>query len=165
MSDVVNDAANYPPVRSLLPHDGAMVLLDRVLSADDDNLCAEVRIGAATLFYDGAAVGAWVGVEYMAQAIAAHAGYLARRRGDPVKVGFLLGARRYEAQCPGFTLGSVLHVHVHRALQGENGLGAFECRIEDRDGAPGASVATATITVFQPANVSEFLQESGNGSE
>nr|WP_317202904.1 3-hydroxylacyl-ACP dehydratase [Janthinobacterium sp.] len=135
-----------------------MLLLDRVVSADAENLCAEVRIHAASMFCDGRAVGAWVGVEYMAQAIAAHAGFLARGRGEAVKVGFLLGARRYEARCPEFAVGAVLRVHVHCALRGENGLGAFECRIVDGCGAPGAALATATITVFQPENVNDFLQ-------
>lgn len=147
----------FPPIRTLVPHAGPMVLLDQVLSADEENLCAEVTITAASLFYADDGVGAWVGVEYMAQAIAAHAGYLAQRDGAQIKVGFLLGARRYEAQVPAFAAGSVLHVHVHRALQAENGLGAFECRIELQ----GVTVAMATITVFQPADVNEFLEGSG----
>ncbi len=70
----------------------------------------------------------------MAQAIAAHAGYLARQRGEPVQVGFLLGTRRYVCSVPLFPVGSVLHVHVQRALQGDNGLGAFDCRIDDANG-------------------------------
>jgi predicted hotdog family 3-hydroxylacyl-ACP dehydratase len=129
-----------------------------VLAADEESLCAEVAIGPATLFCDGNGVGAWVGVEYMAQAVAAHAGYAARRRGDPVKVGFLLGSRHYECSRPMFALGSLLHVHVQRVLQGENGLGAFECRIVDAHDPSGSTVAAATITVFQPENVSDFLQ-------
>ncbi|MES2039448.1 MAG: hotdog family protein [Pseudomonadota bacterium] len=149
---------DLPPVRDLVPHDGEMVLLDRVLSADDENLCAEVSIRPETLFCEASGVGAWVGIEYMAQAIAAHAGYLAQLRGEPVKVGFLLGSRRYDCNQPAFALGSVLHIHVHKALQGDNGLGAFECQI--RDSANGASLANATITVFQPANVKDFLQRS-----
>ncbi len=144
----------YPPVADLLPHSGRMVLLDRVAAADDENLCAEVAIRADSAFCDGAAVGAWVGIEYMAQAIAAHAGWLARRRGDAVRVGFLLGSRKYEAAVPAFAVGSVLQVHAHRVLQGDNGLGAFECRIEH----DGTVVATATVTVFQPDNVNEFLK-------
>lgn len=162
---VAEAPATYPDMRELVPHDGAMVLLDRVLWADDEALCAELTIRPDTLFCDGAAVGAWVGVEYMAQAIAAHAGHLALRRGEPVRVGFLLGARRYDARRPGFALGSVLRVQVRRVLQGENGLAAFECQIEDSGAAQTCTVATATITVFQPDNVSEFLQESTNGSK
>ncbi|MET3132920.1 putative hotdog family 3-hydroxylacyl-ACP dehydratase [Oxalobacteraceae bacterium GrIS 1.11] len=152
----------FPPIGSLLPHEGAMILLDRVLAADAENLCAEVTIRSDSLFFDGRAVGAWVGIEYMAQAIAAHAGYLARGRGEAVKVGFLLGARRYEAPCPDFILGSVLLVHVHSVMHGENGLAAFECRIEQA-GAPGTSLATATVTVFQPENVNDFLLEDAHG--
>lgn len=156
--------ANLPPLRSLVPHAGAMVLLDRLVWAGEEDLCAEVAIGPRTLFNQGGAVGAWVGVEYMAQAIAAHAGYLALRRGGAVKIGFLLGARRYEARQAGFAEGGVLHVVVHRALQGENGLGAFECRIDDVGGAAARTVATATITVFQPDNVNDFLQGSGSAA-
>ena len=149
---------SYPDMRELVPHAGDMVLLDRVLAAGQDDLTAEVTIGPGTMFFDGAGVGSWVGIEYMAQAIAAHAGYLARQRGEPVKVGFLLGARRYTASVPLFPAGACLHVHAHHALQGENGLAAFECRIED--GASGALLANATITVFEPDNVNEFLQRS-----
>lgn len=148
-----------PDIRTLVPHSGAMVLLDRVLSADDENLCAEVRIHADSVFCDGASVGAWVGVEYMAQAIAAHAGWLALRRDEPVKVGFLLGARKYEASLAHFSVGSVLHVHAHRVLQGDNGLGAFECRIDQGGALQPVTLATATVTVFQPDNVNQFLKD------
>jgi predicted hotdog family 3-hydroxylacyl-ACP dehydratase len=149
---------NLPDIRTLVPHDGAMSLLGRLLAADAETLCAEVAIGADTLFLTDGAVGAWVGVEYMAQAVAAHAGFGARLRGEPVRVGFLLGTRRYACTVAAFPAGSVLHVHVQQVLRGENGLGAYDCRIVD--GAGGAEWASATITVFQPDNVEEFLQRS-----
>jgi predicted hotdog family 3-hydroxylacyl-ACP dehydratase len=95
----------------------------------------------------------------MAQAIAAHAGFLARQRGDAVKVGFLLGARRYQASTALFALGSVLVVRITRVLQGENGLAAFECSIHDSAMLAGVALAHATITVFQPHDVAEFIQE------
>jgi predicted hotdog family 3-hydroxylacyl-ACP dehydratase len=145
---------NLPDVRELVPHAGPMVLLNRVTAADAESLCAEVDISADTLFCDGEGVGAWVGIEYMAQAIAAHAGYTAVLRGEPVKVGFLLGSRRYECRLPRFSVGSVLRVHVQKVLQSENGLGSFECRIDAGE----TILATATVTVFQPDNVKEFLK-------
>jgi predicted hotdog family 3-hydroxylacyl-ACP dehydratase len=147
-----------PAIHTLVPHSGPMSLLGQLLAADAETLCAEVTIGPDTLFCDGREVGAWVGIEYMAQAVAAHAGYCALMRGEPVKVGFLLGSRRYQCSVPGFAVGMVLKVHVQRVLQGENGLGAFECRIEDGTG--GAQLASAMVTVFQPENVEEFLQRS-----
>ncbi len=149
---------NLPEIRSIVPHSGAMVLLDSVVFVDDENLCAEVNITRDTVFFDGDGVAAWVGIEYMAQAIAAHAGYLSSLRGDPVKVGFLLGARRYECSRPSFQLGSVLKISVQKILQAENGLGAFECRIDDSQDSTAGAVAVATITVFQPENVDDFLQ-------
>jgi predicted hotdog family 3-hydroxylacyl-ACP dehydratase len=148
-----------PVISALVPHRGSMSLLDRVLSADSESMCAEVAIHATSMFCDGASVGAWIGIEYMAQAVAAHAGYCASLRGEPVKVGFLLGTRRYDCACAGFAVGTVLQVHVRSELQGENGLGAFECRIDDQHG---ATLASATVTVYQPANVEEFLQRSSN---
>ena len=148
----------YPAIEGLVPHSGAMVLLDRVVAADAESLCAEVAIRPDSMFCDGAGVGSWVGIEYMAQAIAAYAGYRAALRGEPVKIGFLLGARRYQCQQPVFAVGQVLRVHVQRVLQGENGLGAFECRIADA--ATGADAAVATVTVFQPNDVDNFLQRS-----
>jgi predicted hotdog family 3-hydroxylacyl-ACP dehydratase len=155
-------AAVMPDVCELVPHSRDMVLLDRVLSADTDNLCAEVRIRADSVLAGGQGVGSWVGIEYMAQAISAHAGWLSHRRGGGAKVGFLLGSRKYDTSVPYFVPGSVLRVRVHRVLQAENGLGAFDCRIDDADAAEGAaSLATATVTVYQPHNVNQFL-EDGN---
>ena len=145
-----------PDIRSLVPHAGPMVLLDRVVSADADNLLAEVRIRSDSLFCNADGVGVWVGIEYMAQAIAAWAGCIARSRGEPVKLGFLLGTRRYECSRPIFVIGSLLQVHVRRVFQDESGLGSFECYIDDEQG----RVATATVTVFQPRNVNDFLERN-----
>jgi predicted hotdog family 3-hydroxylacyl-ACP dehydratase len=145
-----------PDIRSLVPHAGPMVLLDRVISADEDSLLAEVRIRSDSLFCNTDGVGAWVGIEYMAQAIGAWVGYTAQLHGEPVKLGFLLGTRRYECSCPIFVLGSLLRVHVLRVFQDENGLGSFECYIDNEAG----RVATATVNVFQPPNVNDFLDGS-----
>ena len=145
---------DFPDVRLLVPHAGSMVLLDRVISADAENLCAEVHIRPDSLFCAAEGVGAWIGIEYMAQAIGAYAGYTARLRGEPVKIGFLLGARRYECSRPIFPVGTVLRIHVRRVLQNENGLGSFECRIDNEDG----PLATANLTVYQPVNGMDLPQ-------
>ena len=147
-----------PEMRSLVPQSGSMVLLDRVLSADAERLCAEVVIRRDSLFCNAAGVGAWVGLEYMAQAIGAHAGYLASLAGEPVKLGFLLGTRRYECHCELFAPGAVLQVHVERQLLAQNGLGAYSCRIESHN----KELAAATVTVFQPADAQAILSGAVN---
>jgi predicted hotdog family 3-hydroxylacyl-ACP dehydratase len=135
-----------------------MVLLDRVIEVNEESLCAEVRIRPDSLFCSASGVGAWVGLEYMAQTIAAFAGYRAYLRGEDVKPGFLLGARRYECTLPMFSLGSLLEVHVRRVFESENGLGSFECHIEHGQ----EEVATAMLTVFQPADAADFVKGSSN---
>jgi predicted hotdog family 3-hydroxylacyl-ACP dehydratase len=143
-----------PDIRTLVPHSGKMLLLDRVVSSDEESLVAEVTIRSDSLFCAHGGVGAWAGMEYMAQAIAAYIGYRARLRGAPVKIGLLLGLRRYHCSCPIFALGSVLRVYVQCVFRGDDQMAAFECRIDDLE----RPVATATITVFQPANANDFLK-------
>jgi predicted hotdog family 3-hydroxylacyl-ACP dehydratase len=122
-----------------------MVLLDRVVSAGAESLCAETTIRRDSLFCANDGVGGWVGIEYMAQAIGAYAGYQAYLRGEPVKIGFVLGTRRYECRCSVFPIGSVLKVTVQRLLQNDNGIASFECRIDDNNG----ELANANLTVYE----------------
>ncbi len=149
---------DWPDIRSLIPQSGAMVLLDRVIAVDEESLCAEVHIRPDSLFCAASGVGAWVGLEYMAQTIAAFAGYTAYLRGEAVKPGFLLGARRYECTLPMFSPGSLLRVHVRRELQSENGLASFQCSIEQGQ----EEVAAARLTVFQPADAADFVKRTSN---
>lgn len=143
-----------PDIRTLVPHAGPMVLLDRLVSADDEILCAEVRIRHDSLFCVDGTVGAWVGLEYMAQAIGAFAGYTARLRGEPVKLGYLLGTRCYECVRPEFAAGTLLRVYIKRLLQSPDGLASFECRIEDESG----PIAWANLSVFQPADETQISE-------
>ena len=138
-------------IRALVPHAGPMLLLDRIVSVDAESVCAEVRIRKDSLFCVDGGVGAWVGLEYIAQAIAAYAGYRAALRGEAVKIGFLLGTRRYECVHPTFLLGSVIQVRAKRVLQTDDGLASFDCSIDDESGRLGG----ASVTVFQPANAEE----------
>lgn len=142
------------PIADIVPHAGTMSLLDMALEGDADSLLAQVTIQADSLFFDGEGVGGWVGIEYMAQAIAAWAGWHARLRGEAPKVGFLLGSRRYDCARPSFRLGEVLRIEVKQQFQADNGLGQFACRIE----IAGETVASAALTVFEPQDAKAFLE-------
>jgi predicted hotdog family 3-hydroxylacyl-ACP dehydratase len=148
---------NMPDIRSLVPHAGPMVLLDRVTAADEESLVAEVTIRSDSLFCTTAGVGAWIGLEYMAQTIGAYAGYLAYQRGEKVKIGFLLGTRHYECSRPYFTVGTRLQIHVRRVFQSDNGMGSFECRIEDG----GAALAHVILTVYQAVDDMQMRESVG----
>jgi predicted hotdog family 3-hydroxylacyl-ACP dehydratase len=137
------DVTNIP-VRELLPHDPPMVLLDRVISCGDSSLVAEVVVTPESMFCGEAGVPGWVGIEYMAQSVAAHAGALARERGGEPAIGYLLGTRSYKSAVSVFPIGATLTVSIE-PLFVEMGLGAFACRID-----MGETVAEATINVYQP---------------
>ena len=150
------------PIEQLVPHAGRMCLLDRAAAAEGEGLQAELTIAADDLFFDamgpGSGVGGWVGIEYMAQAVAAWAGLQARRVGGAPKIGFLLGSRRYWSSRSAFAAGETLRITVRREFQADNGLGQFDCRI---DIGP-ETVATAQLTVFGPADPVEFLKGQGD---
>lgn len=148
------DVANIP-VRELLPHEPPMVLLDKVISCEESSLVAEVVISRESMFCDESGVPGWVGIEYMAQSVAAHAGALARQRGDEPAIGYLLGTRSYKSAVSAFPIGSLLTIVVE-PLFVEIGLGAFACRID-----MGGTVAEATINVYQPGDNSPEDIDSG----
>lgn len=138
--------ARQIPIEDLLPHAPPMVLLDRVLEAADEHLTAELAIRSDSEFCRDGRVGNWVGIEYMAQTVAAWSGWQARQRGEAVKVGFLLGTRRYDAFVPEFSVGDQLTVRVEREFQAENGLARFRAQIHR-----GAELcAQASISVYEP---------------
>lgn len=130
-----------------------MLLLQRLLAADDETVLAEVDITPDALFAQADGVPAWVGVEYMAQAVAAWAGVRAQRAGGKPRLGFLLGTRRYQAQVPLFSHGSTLQVQVRCELMADNGLGQFDCQIMSS----GQLLCQARLSVFEPEDAGEVL--------
>ncbi|MDD2659518.1 MAG: 3-hydroxylacyl-ACP dehydratase [Methylococcales bacterium] len=131
-------------VEDLLPHSGIMVLVNRVIEFDEENMVTEVIVRDDGLFGDGNTVPAWLGIEYMAQTIAALGGMKRRLAGEPLNLGFLLGTRRYVCNVGTFAVGSILSVSIKQLVE-DQGLGVFDCRIS----AEGIS-ASAKLNVYQP---------------
>lgn len=144
----------FPAISELVPHQGPMSLLDRVIAAEGERLSAEVTVPAQGLFSHEDGVGAWVGIEYMAQAVAAWAGYQARQQGGEPRIGLLLGTRRYRCSVARFAPGQRLQVDIERGYQADNGLGQFACRIVS----DGRELASAQLTVFGPEDPGAFLR-------
>ena len=139
-------------IDDLVPHSGSMCLLDRVVDYGEDWLHAEVGISPESLFAEERGVPAWVGIEYMAQAIAAYGGLLERAKGNEPKIGFLLGSRNYACDADYFTIGLTLSIKVTRELIAENGLNVFACELDAK-----GLHAQAVVNVFQPDDVDRFL--------
>jgi predicted hotdog family 3-hydroxylacyl-ACP dehydratase len=121
-----------PLIEEILPHEGAMVLLSRVLSHQGDLTVCAVNVDESGMFRDeSGAVPVWVGIEYMAQCVAAHAGLVARAAGGQPQPGFLLGGRRVTFHVARFERGAKLRVNAHRVWGGPGGMASFDCSLED----------------------------------
>jgi predicted hotdog family 3-hydroxylacyl-ACP dehydratase len=149
-----SDILLLPPLAELVPHSGSMLLLDELLHADEERTVARTTIRPDQLFADDEGVPGWVGIEYMAQTMAAWSGARGFRSGQPPRIGFLVGTRRYECDVPVFPPGSVLTITANAEMISEESLSLFACTIS----VGGREVARADITVFQPADAQAFLQ-------
>ncbi len=150
------------PAIDLVPHAGRMSLLHEVLACEGDRLVAEAVIDAGQLFHDslgeGTGVGAWIGIELMAQAVAAWAGAQGRVRGEAPRIGLLLGCRRYRSTRSRFEAGERLSIAIAREFQADNGLGQFACELRLAGEPPEAPpLAQAQLTVFGPPDPAAFL--------
>jgi predicted hotdog family 3-hydroxylacyl-ACP dehydratase len=122
-----------------------MLLLDRVLSYDGECVICETVLEPGSPFVDGGEVPAVVGIEYMAQTIAAGAGLSARDKGDAAaRMGFLLGCRNLTIAVDSFHVGDRLTIEARRTW-GENEIGSFACKVQRGD----AVLVEGALTVYQ----------------
>ena len=91
------------PVAELVPHAGDMILIDEVLEFGTDHIETRLVVRSGGLFSNAdGSLPASVGIELMAQSVAAFAGRHARQDNRPAELGFLLGTRRYTCAAPAF---------------------------------------------------------------
>ena len=99
-------------LHSIMPHRGRMLLLTKVNEYDfkEESIEAEYHVTEDCLFYDPAAAGvpAWVGFEFIAQAVSAYMGIKIRARGEPIKIGFVLSVSQMHIGLSFFKPGSIL---------------------------------------------------------
>jgi predicted hotdog family 3-hydroxylacyl-ACP dehydratase len=151
------EALLQQPIEAIIPHRGTMLLLDAVTAFDDATLSARATVHADAWYADAdGAMPAWIGIELMAQAIAAHVALLAMRAGGQARPGVLLGSRSYRPLQPSFPRGAQLSVSATELLRSEEGHGAYECVIHHGD----VVCAEAVIKVFQPRDFQSFIEGS-----
>ena len=142
-------AENIPPITEVVPHRGRALLLDRIETHEAGTTCCVVEIDASTWLRraDGT-VPAWIGIECMAQCIAAHEGCIARDAGRQLGPGFLVRARRVRFHRHELRAGERLAVRARR-LRGRPALGAmaYACEIRAGAGPEAPLVAEAQLTV------------------
>lgn len=144
-------------IEQVVPHREPMILLNKLISYEQNSAICEVTISPASAFYSDNLHGvpSYIGTEYMAQAIAAYAGALAKDKGEAVKIGFLIGTRKYKTHTPIFSMGAVLQVTVSKLYQEDSRLSVFECCIKNNN----TALCEAKINVFQPQDPMQFIRE------
>jgi len=156
----VSGVAVIPTIDVLLPHRGTMLLLDRATDFDGDSLVAEYSPRPDAWYTDRSGnMPGWLGIELMAQTVAAHVALKKRLAGLPIKMGALLGTRCYEGRrliSGGFSVGQVLRIRVQETFRDDSGLAAYACSI----GEGGRELATAILKVYEPDDFEAFIQGS-----
>lgn len=144
-----------PAIEDLIPQRDTMLLLDRVLAFADEKTVAEYAPRASAWYADREGnMPAWMGVELMAQTIAAHVALARRREGTSPKLGVLLGTRAYTSTVASFTAQVPLRIEANRLFSEPEGLGAYLCAITD----PAGARATATLKVLETSDIATILQ-------
>ena len=134
------------PVGRLLPHAAPMLLLDAVLGYDADRVATAATMRSDHPFATSQGVPVHVGLELMAQTCGAWAGaHALAEGGEPGRMGFLLGSRRYKAARPWFGIGERLEITAQVVFR-DQGMGVFDCRIASG----GEMLAEAQLSVYQP---------------
>ncbi|MDR2259850.1 MAG: hypothetical protein LBE06_02740 [Azoarcus sp.] len=148
------DGRAYLPIEEYLPHRGRMVLLDDVLEAEMGYIRCAVTLRMDSPFCRDGQVPAYVGVEYMAQAVGALVGWESHERGAAIRTGFLVSARQFTSEVDGFAVGGALTIEARENWRDDEGLAVMDCVIYYPGDIP---VARARLMVYQPLDLNAYL--------
>ncbi|MBK7948138.1 MAG: hypothetical protein IPK00_05240 [Deltaproteobacteria bacterium] len=141
----------WPAPAELLVHADPMVWLRGVEAHDERETRCLASVDDLGAFRDPeGGVGAHAALEWMAQAVAVHAGLERRARGEGPTLGLLLGSKHVRFARPAYTRGEQFRVVALRGWGGEQGASSFDCRVESLDGR--VRVAEARLSCFVPGD-------------
>ena len=133
-------------IRGLIPHAGAMCLLDGVIKWDDESITcvSETHRDPANPLRRAAQLPALNAFEYGAQAAAVHGGLRARAAGTTAPPGYLAALRDAQLFVERMDdIAEPLHVHARR-LYGKSTDTVYECEIS----AGGNLLARGRVTIM-----------------
>lgn len=136
---------SFPPIETLIPHTGPMVLLDEMCAWDEDGAVCSLEVREGAPFVVDGMLPSHCLIEHMAQSVAACLGHGAYLGGQGVRVGMLIGCRSFEALVAEIPAGHRLRVQS-RKVRGSESVSQFRCEVEDETSA--CAVATAVLTLF-----------------
>jgi len=130
-----------PDLDALLPHRGPMRLIDALSGST-----ARVRLDPQAWYADGAGrTPVWIGLELMAQALAAWRGATLAAAGGAPRGGYLVACRRFRSTLDAFPARAELEIRVRLLEEDPSGLCSCHCEILHL----GQPVAEATLKVME----------------
>jgi len=150
-------SAALPPISSLVPHAGPMLLLRRVIDHGPERTRCEARASDASILADAdGRLPALACLEHMAQCVAVHGGLLARAHEEPPRPGLLLGTRRLRLEVDDLGPDERLLVSASPYRARPVGMSAFDCRVESAD--TGGLVAEARLNIYVAESLEALVQ-------
>ncbi|WP_019028203.1 hypothetical protein [Colwellia piezophila] len=146
---------NKYPISALISHREPMILIGGLDEFNQESATCWLDINENSAFYqaENSGVPAYIGIEYMAQSIAAFAGAKALEQGEPVQIGFLLGTRKYIQKQNYFDKGCHLKVKIVELHKETSGLGVYSCEISNHQGV----ISSAQVNVFLPPDPDAYV--------
>lgn len=151
------------PIADLMPQSGSMILIDKITQIDDNSITTQVKVRDDGLFsFSNKTVPGWVGIEYMAQTIAAFSGYHCKLIGEPIRLGLLLGTRQFDSNHPHYQCETLLNIHAYKIIESANEMCVFDSTIEIAETNTTHSIesATAKINLLLPKDLDAFLAKN-----
>lgn len=134
----------YPALSEILPHRPPMLWLDEVISHDEHRARCRLTVRTDHPFVRNGELDALVGIEWMAQAVAALVGLRDLAVGEHPRTGYLIAIPEATFDIQTFVVGDVLEVEARR-VWGDDQLASFTCEVYR-----GAStVARAQLSVYR----------------
>jgi predicted hotdog family 3-hydroxylacyl-ACP dehydratase len=138
----------FPPIEDLVKHRRGMLLIDKVIAYDENNVTTQLTITKGATFLHDGHVPSWVGVEYAAQSVAALSGMRAHILNEKPKLGLLLSCRRYKTTRCEFKLDETLVIHAEEEFN-DGQMGAYTCSILIE----GETIATLSLSAYSPDSI------------
>ncbi len=146
MSPLSLEQLSGMPAADFVMHRDPMLLLDTLVESGDDGTICEWQVNLDDPFVEkDLGVPAYVGVEFMAQCVAVHAGARARIVGLGPPLGFLLGTRHFRSSVSHFEIGELYRATCQELIRDGSGMGSYECSILHGDD----KVAEARLAVLE----------------
>jgi predicted hotdog family 3-hydroxylacyl-ACP dehydratase len=128
-----------------VPHRDPVLLLDLLIDIGPDHAVCAARIAQCEFLEPEFGIPSYIGIEIMAQCVAALGGALAHLRGDTPAPGLLLGTRLFEAAAPYLDPGQRYLARCNRLVTDNRGMSSFACELTTSAG----RVASASLALLQ----------------